>query len=730
MMGKGRRIGVATSSLILFAQRIMQVTTEVEKPSVGDRVESWLAAHSERLPLLIPIGFAVGITIWNLGGDAAVKPLLVGCFGLTLLALALGPQRRLRRLLFMAAFLFPMGFLAIAAKSQLVAAPVLARPWTGDVVGEIRRVEDISARGSMRLWLETTPQPGIPQLIRVNLPLERFEHRLRVGTIIGAKVRLMPPPGPSLPGGYDFARQAWFDGTGATGSVLNQPRIVGLAGDEGAIWQKWRDQIAGHIQRSMTPASGPVGAALLVGSRGQISEDDAEALRASGMAHLLSVSGLHVSAIVGGTYWLVIKILALFPWLALRIRVPLAAGACAAVAAIGYTLLTGAEVPTVRACVAALLVLVALAAGREPLSLRLLAAGAMFVLIFWPQSLAGPSFQLSFAAVATIVGLHESAWMQRFSVMGDAGILQRLGLSLLSLLITGLAIELVLAPIALFHFHKSGVYGALANIVAIPLTTFLIMPAQIVALLLDGIQWGKPFWWLAGQGVSLILLLAHFVESSPGSILALPSMPRWGFALIAGSMLWMLIFKGSGWRFAMIPLVIGVISAMVAPRPDLLVTGDGRHIALVSGDRLVLLRPKAGDYAVSTLSENAAIKGEPIALDDWPTARCSADICSFSIAGNGRQWTVMATRSQYLVPAMEMAAACKRADIVISDRYLPYSCKPRWLKADRRFLALHGGLAFYLSQRRVATVNERTRHQPWTQQQLAASARADSSKSQ
>jgi competence protein ComEC len=426
----------------------------------------------------------------------------------------------------------------------------------------------------------------------------------------------------------------------------------------------------------------------------------------------------------------VIKILALFPGLALRIRVPLAAGACAAVAAIVYTLLTGAEVPTVRACVAALLVLVALAAGREPLSLRLLAAGAMFVLIFWPQSLAGPSFQLSFAAVATIVGLHESAWMQRFSVMGDAGMLQRLGLSLLSLLITGLAIELVLAPIALFHFHKSGVYGALANIVAIPLTTFLIMPAQIVALLLDGIQWGKPFWWLAGQGVSLILSLAHFVESSPGSILALPSMPRWGFALIAGSILWMLIFKGSGWRFAMIPLVIGVISAMVAPRPDLLVTGDGRHIALVSGDRLVLLRPKAGDYAVSTLSENAAIKGEPIALDDWPAARCSADICSFSIPGNGRQWTVMATRSQYLVPAMEMAAACKRADIVISDRYLPYSCKPRWLKADRRFLTLHGGLAFYLSQRRVATVNERTRHQPWTQQQLAASARTDSSKNQ
>jgi competence protein ComEC len=148
----------------------------------------------------------------------------------------------------------------------------------------------------------------------------------------------------------------------------------------------------------------------------------------------------------------------------------------------------------------------------------------------------------------------------------------------------------------------------------------------------------------------------------------------------------------------------------------MLVTGDGRHLAVVdeNGD-LVLLRPGAGDYALSMLSENAAITVEPRALDDWPDARCSADICSFSVTRAGRQWSILATRSNYLVPVMEFAAACQRADIVVSERYLPWSCKPRWLKADRDFLERSGGLAVYFAESRVDTVAHTTAHHPWSQ---------------
>ncbi len=439
------------------------------------------------------------------------------------------------------------------------------------------------------------------------------------------------------------------------------------------------------------------------------------------MAHLLSVSGLHVTAIVGGTFFLLSRLLALFPWFALRFRVPVAAAAISAIVAIAYTLLTGAEVPTIRACLTALLILAALASGREALSLRLLAAGASVILLIWPESLAGPSFQLSFSAVATIIILHESRWVRMLTERRDEAILRRGGRILLSLLLTGLAIELVLAPIALYHFHKSGVYGALANILAIPLTTFFIMPLQLLGLLADSVGFGQPFWWAAGQGVLAIRWLAHFVNDAPGAVFARPAVAGWAFAAFAIGALWIAIFQRSQRWLGLIPAAIGLLSMMTAPRPDLLLTGDGKHLALVTpSGKMALLRPNAGEYAVSTLTENAAATEDAIAIENWPGALCSPDMCSFALQSSRRAITILATRSGYLVPAMEMAAACNRVDIVISDRRLPYTCKPRWLKADRNFLERSGGIALYLDDLRIETVSAQTAHHPWSQLGVAS----------
>ena len=139
--------------------------------------------------------------------------------------------------------------------------------------------------------------------------------------------------------------------------------------------------------------------------------------------------------------------------------------------------------PTVRACIAALLVLAGIALGREALTLRLVAVGALVVLLLWPESLPGASFQMSFAAIVAIVALHENprvqAWFSRRDEGWPAKARPR---RCFALVLTGLAVELALMPIALFHFHKAGLYGALANVVAIPLTTFVIMPLEALAL--------------------------------------------------------------------------------------------------------------------------------------------------------------------------------------------------------------------------------------------------------
>jgi competence protein ComEC len=520
-----------------------------------------------------------------------------------------------------------------------------------------------------------------------------------------------------VPGAYDFARVAWFQGLGATGKALGKPTIVPGGTNETGFWT-WlgglRNRLSAHIHSASPGAEGAIASAFATGDQGAIPEGDAEAMRRSGLAHLLSVSGLHVTAVVGATMLLVLRLLALSPRLALTAPLlPIAAGA-GALAAIGYTFISGAEVPTVRSCVAALLVLAGVAIGREAMTLRLVATGALIVLLFRPEAITGPSFQLSFAAVTAIVALHEHPWTKARFGPADDGRLREMARGLLSLLLTGLVVELALAPIAIFHFHRAGLYGAIANIVAIPLTTFVVMPLEALALMLDTIGFGAPAWWLTTQSLRLLLAIAHHVANLPGAVAALPSMPAGAYALMLVGGLWLALWRTRTRRLALAPLLIGMVWALATPAPDLLITGDGRHMAVrTAGGELALLRPRAGDYVRQMLGENAGFAGEAGAIDALHGARCGPDLCAVDMVRGGRRWRVLATRSAYLVDIPAMNRACAEVDIVVSERRLPRSCRPRWFKADRALLAETGGLAIALASGRVETVAAAGDKHPW-----------------
>lgn len=687
-------------------------------------IEYWLDREKDQLPLWIPVGVGVGIALWQSFGDNGTIGIALVCLALAVFAWGSGFGLRLSSVLIAAAATISIGFLAIMLKSTLVAARVLPKVWVGEFYGRIEKVEMLSARDVVRLQLSTAAQEELPPRVRVNLTSEQYLTTFQPGAIVRLRARLMPPAGPALPGGYDFARRAWFQGLGATGSALGSVELHQVA-PQVPLFSNSRTKLTQHIRDSMSAESGAIGAALVTGDQGHISEADAQAMRDSGMAHLLSISGLHVTAVVGFIFLVVSRSLALWPWLALRVPVPLIAAATAALGALCYTLLTGAEVPTIRSCIAALLILVALALGRDALTLRLVAFGAMIVLLFWPEAMAGPSFQLSFAAVATIVVLHDLPFVKRWTERREEPILFRMFRGVVSLILTGIAIELILAPIALYHFHKTGLYGALANVVAIPLTTFFIMPMEAFALLLDLFGLGAPFWWLAGQGISAILQLAHGISGLPGAISMLPAMPDWAFgAIIFGALTFGLFRTQLRW-FGLLPFAVGLIAMLAAPRPDLLVTGDGKHLALVaSHGQISLLRERAGDYVRDMLLENAGTNTAPIPIEAWPGVECSPDICIFDIERERKQWRVLATRTRYQVPALEMAAACGRVDIVVSDRWLPASCQPRWVKADRNMLEQSGGLAFYLTSGRIENVKEGNDHKPWVKAAHDANARA------
>ncbi|GAA0728809.1 ComEC/Rec2 family competence protein [Sphingomonas japonica] len=680
-------------------------------------IERWLEAERDQLPLWIPVFLGAGVAAWFVLPDAvrwagfiALALAIAGAGAATMRGGRAGPAVAI------AGLAMALGCALVWGRAERVAAPVLSRPAVVAFTGRVERIEALSARELVRVRLRVQQvdgevEGGLPPVVRVNIAERDVPDGLARGAILRLRARLMPPAPPAVPGAYDFARVAWFDGLGASGRAFAPIAIVAPGDQPG---RDLRNRVARHIERRVEGSAGGIASALATGDEGAISEDDAEAMRRSGLAHLLSISGLHVTAVVGATMVLVLKLLALSPALALRVRLPMVAAGAAAAVAVAYTLFSGAEVPTVRSCIAALLVLAALALGREAITLRLVAAGATIVLLLWPESIAGPSFQLSFAAVTAIIALQEYPRVRGWFARREEGGIRRIGRGIASLLLTGVAVELALTPIALFHFHKAGLYGALANIVAIPLTTFVTMPLEALALALDLVGLGAPVWWLVAASLELLLWIARTVAAAPGAVTALPAIPAGAFAAMLLGMLWIGLWRTRVRAFGLVPLAVGAGWALTTPRPDLIVTGDGRHLALRSADGgMALLRDRAGDYVRSMLGETAGTDAELGALADRGDVRCSADLCIADYRSATRTWRILATRSGYFVDAGELIAACRQADIVIADRGLPAGCVPRWLRLDRAALVRTGGVAIALHAGRLVTVRSPGDRHPW-----------------
>jgi competence protein ComEC len=675
-------------------------------------VEGFLERERGQLPLWLAVGFGAGIAGWfALGGPGAWAGVI--CIGIAMAVAGFGFDRgRLERAIGWFGLAMALGCGLVWLRSDWVAAPRLERPLVTIFEGTVERVEPIASKGDLRLTIAPA-DTALPPRVRVSIKAEGAPEGIAAGARLRIRARLAPPPPMALPGTHDFARDAWFRGIGAVGRSLGEVAVLQGASPSGL--DSFRNRLGQHIRNQLPGSAGTIADALATGDQNAVSKEDADAMRRSGLAHLLSVSGLHIAAVVGAVMFLTLKLLALSERLALRFNLIVVAAGMGALAGIGYTLLTGAQVPTVRSCIAALLVLLGVALGRDALSLRLVAVGAIVVLLFRPEALAGPSFQFSFAAVTAIIALHSSALGRRIFMRRDEGPIARAARMLAATIATGLAVEIALIPFALYHFHKAGLYGVAANLVAIPLTTFLIMPLEAGALMLDLVGAGAPLWWLAGMTIDGLLWIAHSVANSSGAVATLAAMPGWAFAMMIIGGLWLCLWTSRLRLLGLVPFAIGATAAALSPRPDLLVTGDGRHLAVLADDGTpLMLRDRAGDFMLDLMSEASGYDDEPGHLSAASFGACSRDTCIVTIRRGENEWRLLATRTSTRLDWEALVRACSDADIVVSDRRLPRGCSPRWLKLDRKALSDTGGVAVYLDGKpRIETVAERLGRHPW-----------------
>lgn len=645
-----------------------------------------------------------------------VAPMVIGSW---LLASALNIEAL--RVVLACAAAIAVGLSLAVVRTHLVATEHLA--------GETRllaitaRVErsEPADNGRTRLWLsvfKTAPSlPETPQRIRVSV--NKPATPVVPGEWIKLKARLRALPSPVAPGAYDFGRKLWFEGIGAIGFSLfpiertRAPRELHAAERLSDALNHFRRSVSERITTAMSPRAGPIAAAFLTGERGQISDEDNEAMRDSSLAHLLSISGLHMALAGFGFFAALRLIFALMPKVSLNYPVKKWAAAAALVASAGYLLLSGASVPTQRSFVMIAVALVAIIFDRTALSMRTVAIAAAVVLVLTPEAWMDPSFQMSFAAVVALIAAYEWWTARRIPDAEPPGMLLRAGRMLAAAAATSMIAGLATAPFAAYHFNRFADYGVAANVMVMPIVSFIIMPSGVLALLL--MPFGLEALPLAvmGEGIDAMLAVARWVASWPGATQAVGAWPVESLMLVVAGGLWLSIWQAS-WRWlGVLPIVGGFAAALWTTDPDVIIAADGDNVAIRGADdRLHLLTSRRGrfDAEIWLRRDGDPREVKDLVGDDPEGFRCDAAGCIAFVRGLPGNRLAVAWSGE------AADADCKDATIVIDlTRGWHAPCETAQLYVTNRLLQTEGAIAARLHEGAVqwTSVTRERGARPW-----------------
>ena len=661
----------------------------------------WLAeafraeADAGRLAPWLAVGFGAGILFYF---GAPTEPSIFAAAATVAAFTAIAWVSRERPVAFAISLILlsvAAGFGAGCVRGLTVAHKTLTRPTgTLTVVGfvEARDATERSDRVVVRLTKAIGPGASrAPERVRVTLPRGTAP---KVGDHISARAQLLPLLGPTRPGGFDYARNSYFAQIGATGFVLGRVRVADRAVAAPidirvlAAIDAFRRQMHARIRALLPGEIGAIASALVTGIRDEISPEVNEAMRVSGLAHVLSISGLHMVLAVGALFALVRGVLALIPGLALRRPVKKWAALVALAGATGYLILSGAAVPTQRAYIMIAIVLAGVLLDRPALTIRTLAVAAAVLLALEPEAILHPSFQMSFAATLALVAMFEllGPSLARPPTPGS-GILgrlsERVGRWLLLGALTSLAAGLATTAYAAFHFHRLAPFGLVANLLAMPVISFVIMPAALFSVLLMPFGYDAFGWQVMGFGIELMLGIARWVAALPGAEGRVSAF-GYGALLCASAALLVLSLPASRLRLIGAPLLaVGLFLAWGAPRPDVLVEADGRVVAVRGADgRLSILDARrsriAAENWLAADADGRKLTPELAAGFICDRAQCKARLSDGS--------SVVVMREQGL-----LSESCREAALVVTRFEDATDCAVPIV--DVRMLATTGALS-------------------------------------
>ena len=613
------------------------IRPETTKPTPGARLRAWLedeaAAQRLRWRLWAPVAFGGGGAIYfALRSEPALWPLLLGAIvsgAGWMAARRRGWARRLTWPLMMLACLSG-GLAAAKIRTEMVAAPIA--PALGEATVIEAWVVDVDSPGQRGARIVVAPvwiRGLAPDQTPVRLRATVRGDPPRPGEAVRLFAILNPPPAPASPGAYDFGRNAFFQGMGGIAFALGETRRLDLPS---APWRlrlemavnSARYALAERIVARLGERTGGIAAAMTTSHETWISQEDMDVMRDSGLAHILSVSGLHM-AIVGGFVFFAARLgVAAWPWLALRVPGKKVAALAGLTAVGAYLVVSGAPPPAERAAITASIAFLAILLDRQAVTMHGLAVAAFVVLAIQPEAIVTPGFQMSFAATAALVALVE-VWPQRMreiSAPWPIVAAQRFGGWLTAAVAASVVAGLATGPFAMQHFNRTAMYGLLANLGTAPVADFVLMPALALGAALEPLGLGGPFLSVAGWGVDLMLAIGGWTARLPGAVRTVASAPDYVLPIAFLGVLFVCLWQGR-LRWLGLPLAAAVLVWPRAPTPDLWIGDGGTNAAFHRQVEAVVIRPGVRAFAVDLWSRRRGLTTADRPEAGWTCDRSS-----------------------------------------------------------------------------------------------------------
>lgn len=606
----------------------------------GRFVRTSAARDSGRLGLWTPVALGAGAAFYF--ALKAEPPAFLAPLALAVSALIAAWLERYRAAAFAAAFL-ALGFFAADIRASLVAAPVLDREiGFADIEGRLVAIEESEKLRRLIIAVDRIEGVGpenLPARIRLSWRGAAFE--ALPGERIRLRGSLSPPPQPVSPQGYDFARHLYFLKIGAVGFAFSPPEVLAekspppAARAAGAIERMRLALTRRIIVATGGTDAGAIVAAVVTGKREAISDEAEAVFRDSGLTHLLSISGIHLSLATGIVFFVLRALLALIEPVAVRYPIKKWAAAAAILSGAAYLAMSGLAWPAQRSFLMTAIFYVAILFDRRALSLRNVAIAAVVILLLAPEAVANPGFQMSFAAVTALIAFYEWA-SARADPMRSFSVPARLGRYAQGVVATDIVSSLATAPFALFHFNRAANFGLIANSISIPLMGFWVMPVAILALLAMPIGADAPLWRLAAAGVEVMLALGNLTSALPGAVTVFPKWPAAVLPVFALGGLWLCLMTGP-WRFgglAALPIAALMISAARPPQIHVSPSGDNAAAVVLHEGRktLAVFDARKDRFAAGVYLEQAGLderKVQPLPMRR--AALCDGEACVAAI---------------------------------------------------------------------------------------------------